>query len=206
MSTALYTCAPADLASLLSCPDSCPACPLRGCNSLASCSRNSSLLPARFFPAQVDFPERCEGSGYAVQFILKSRAFLLEFADHRLHQAFWHAGILSSASGRQGSSHGSSIAASLGATLTGVIHLGGMYLSGKIRLHPPPPNLDRDGTQGPGHARELLRSVVLYCKSSPPEHFRSEWQGVRRLCDTTPRKWCDLINDRRQSYNSETGR
>ena len=26
-------------------------------------------------PAQVDFPERCEGSGYAVQFILKSLSF-----------------------------------------------------------------------------------------------------------------------------------
>ncbi len=131
MSTALYTCAPADLASLLSCPDSCPAFPLRGCNSLASCSRNSSLLPARFFPAQVDFPERCEGSGYAVQFILKSRAFLLEFADHRLHQAFWHAGILSSAFGRQGRSPGKlysfSITTNLGAALTGVIHLRGYY-------------------------------------------------------------------------------
>ena len=60
-------------------------------------------------PAQVDFPERCEGSGHAVQFILKSRAFLLEFTDYRLHQAFWHTGILSSAFGRQGGSHGSSI-------------------------------------------------------------------------------------------------
>ena len=105
---AMHLLAPADLASLLS-PDSCPACPLRGCNSLASCSRNSSLLPAGFSPAQVDFPERCEGSGYAVQFILKSRAFLLEFTDYRLHQAFWHAGSLSSAFGRQGGSYGSSI-------------------------------------------------------------------------------------------------
>ena len=69
-----------DLASLFSCPDFCPACSLRGCNSLASCSRNSSL-----FPAQVDFPERCEGSGYAVEIILKSRAFLLELRDYRLH-------------------------------------------------------------------------------------------------------------------------
>ena len=40
-------CSPADLASLLSCPDFCPACPLRGCNSLVSCRRNSSLSLAR---------------------------------------------------------------------------------------------------------------------------------------------------------------
>jgi hypothetical protein len=30
-----------------------------------------------------------------VQFILKSRAFLLEFADYRLHQCLWHRAILS---------------------------------------------------------------------------------------------------------------
>jgi hypothetical protein len=87
MSTGPRICAPADLISLLS-PDSCPACSLRGRNSLASCSRNSSLFPARFSAAQVDFPERCGGSGYAVQFILKSGAFPLEFTDYRLHQAF----------------------------------------------------------------------------------------------------------------------
>jgi hypothetical protein len=49
------------LASLFSCLDFCPACPLRGCNSLASCRRNGSLFPTRFSPAQVGFPERCEG-------------------------------------------------------------------------------------------------------------------------------------------------
>jgi hypothetical protein len=32
---------------------------------------------------------------YAVQFVLKSRAFLLELADYRLHQCFWHEAILS---------------------------------------------------------------------------------------------------------------
>jgi hypothetical protein len=36
-----------------------------------------------------------------VQFILKSRAFLLEFADYRLHQCLWHRASLSPAFGRQ---------------------------------------------------------------------------------------------------------
>ena len=41
------------------------------------------------FPAaQVDFPECCEG--YAVQFILKSCAFLPELTDYRLQQSFGH--------------------------------------------------------------------------------------------------------------------
>jgi hypothetical protein len=74
------------LASLLTCPDFCPACPLRGCNSLASCFGNISLFPARFSRAQVDFPKRCQCSGHAVQLILKSGAFLLELTDYRLHQ------------------------------------------------------------------------------------------------------------------------
>ena len=102
-------CSGVDLASLLSCPDFCPACPLRGCNSLASCSRNGSLFSGRFSPAQVDFSECCEGSGYAVQFVLKSHAFLLEFADHRLHQVLWHPESLSPAFGHQGGSYESSI-------------------------------------------------------------------------------------------------
>ena len=38
----------------------------------------------------VDVPEGDQGGCYAVQFILKSRAFLLELADYRLHQCFWH--------------------------------------------------------------------------------------------------------------------
>ena len=67
------------------CPDFCPACPLRGGNPPASGSRHGPLLPTRFIPLQVDFPERCEGVAYAVQFILKSRAFLLELTDYRLH-------------------------------------------------------------------------------------------------------------------------
>jgi len=83
--------------SLLSCPNLCPACPLRSRNSLASCRRNSSLFPTRFPPAQVDFPERCEGRCYAVQFILKSLAFLLELAHYRLHQCLWHPASLTPA-------------------------------------------------------------------------------------------------------------
>jgi hypothetical protein len=43
----------------------------------------------------VDVPEGDQGGCYAVQFILKSRAFLLELADYRLHQCFWHEAILS---------------------------------------------------------------------------------------------------------------
>jgi hypothetical protein len=44
---------------------------------------------------QVDFPECCEGGRDAVQFILKSSAFLLEVTDYRLHQCLWHRAILS---------------------------------------------------------------------------------------------------------------
>jgi hypothetical protein len=107
----LIICLPADLASLLresnklpfspartllgSCPDSCPTCSLRGSNSLASGSGKGSLFPSRLAPAHVGFPERGEGSGYAVQFILKSSAFLLEFADYRLDQGLWHLASLS---------------------------------------------------------------------------------------------------------------
>jgi hypothetical protein len=43
----------------------------------------------------VDVPEGNQAGCYAVQFILKSRAFLLELADYRLHQCFWHEAILS---------------------------------------------------------------------------------------------------------------
>jgi hypothetical protein len=38
----------------------------------------------------VDVSESGQGGCNAVQFILKSFAFLLEFADYRLHQGFWH--------------------------------------------------------------------------------------------------------------------
>ena len=38
----------------------------------------------------VDVSESGQGGCNAVQFILKSFAFLLEFADYRLHQCFWH--------------------------------------------------------------------------------------------------------------------
>ena len=39
---------------------------------------------------QVDFPEGGQGGCYAVQFLFKSRAFLLENADYRLRQCFGH--------------------------------------------------------------------------------------------------------------------
>jgi len=78
----------------------CPSRPLRGHNSLASRSRNGALLAScssgfRLAPMHVDVPEGDQGGCYAVQFILKSRAFLLELADYRLHQCFWHEAILS---------------------------------------------------------------------------------------------------------------
>ena len=85
--------------SFLACPDLCPSCPLSCCNSLASGNRNRSLFVrrcgARFAPLHVDFPKGSEGGAYAVQFILKSCAFLLELADYGLHQCFWHESILS---------------------------------------------------------------------------------------------------------------
>src|SRR5208283_828337 len=37
-----------NLRSLLRCSDSCPACPLRGCNSLASRRRNGSLFAWKY--------------------------------------------------------------------------------------------------------------------------------------------------------------
>src|ERR1700682_3421643 len=52
--------------SLPGCPDFCPACPLCGCYSLASSRRDGSLFPTGFSRAQIDFPERCECSAYAV--------------------------------------------------------------------------------------------------------------------------------------------
>jgi hypothetical protein len=87
-----------DPRSLPRCPDFCPARPLRSGNSLASCRRNGSPFPTKF-RAQVDFPECCEGSGYAVQFTLKSHAFLLELAHYGLDQILWHRAILSPAFG-----------------------------------------------------------------------------------------------------------
>ena len=43
----------------------------------------------------INVSESGQGGCNAVQFILKSFAFLLEFADYRLHQSFWHEAILS---------------------------------------------------------------------------------------------------------------
>jgi hypothetical protein len=85
---------------------------------------------------QVDVSESGQGSCYAVQFILKSRAFLLELTDYRLHQCLWHRAISSPAFGRERVVRprtlilvGGSI---LGARLMGVIHLRGLYaLRGK---------------------------------------------------------------------------
>lgn len=39
-------------------------------------------------PIHVDVPEGEQGGFYAVQFIPKSRAFVLELTDYRLHQVF----------------------------------------------------------------------------------------------------------------------
>ena len=138
--TLMHLLAPVGLASLLSCADFCPSCPLSSCDSLASCSRHGPLLPTRLISLQVDFPERCEGSGYAAPFIFKSRAFLLELADHRLHQAFWHAGILSSSLDANVRSHRGLLIrwrTNLGRGLRGVIHL---RVRGQrpAKLHPPP--------------------------------------------------------------------
>ena len=70
--------------------DLCPPRPLSSRNSLAPRSRNSSRFASRSAPMQVDVSESGQGDCNAVQFILKSFAFLLEFADYRLHQCFWH--------------------------------------------------------------------------------------------------------------------
>jgi hypothetical protein len=45
-----------------------------------------SLGPSTFAPVQIDIPEGGQGVCYTVQFVFKSRAFLLELADYRLHQ------------------------------------------------------------------------------------------------------------------------
>ena len=70
--------------------DLCPPRPLSSRNSLAPRSRNSSRFASRSAPVHVDVSESGQGGCNAVQFILKSFAFLLEFADYRLHQCFWH--------------------------------------------------------------------------------------------------------------------
>ena len=46
-----------------------------------------------------DLPKGGQGGCYTVEFILNSYAFLLEFANYRLHQCFWHESILSLAFG-----------------------------------------------------------------------------------------------------------
>jgi hypothetical protein len=78
--------------SLFLCPNLRPTCPLSCRYSLASSSRNGSLPQSTFAPMQIDFPEGGQGVCYAVQFVLKSRAFLLELADYRLHQDPTHLG------------------------------------------------------------------------------------------------------------------
>src|SRR6266446_8300576 len=75
--------------------DLCPPRPLSSRNSLAPRSRNSSLLASWLAPTQVDVSESGQGGRHAVQFVLKSFSFLLESADYRLHQCFWHEEILS---------------------------------------------------------------------------------------------------------------
>jgi len=96
--------------SLLLCPNLRPTCPLSCRYSLAYGSRNGSLPPSTFGSVQIDFPEGGQSGGYAVKFVLKSRAFLLELADYRLHQCSWHGSILSLAIRRQDGSCGESLA------------------------------------------------------------------------------------------------
>jgi len=84
--------------SFLSGSNFCPSRPLSGGYSLASGSGNRPLFAAcnsSFASTHEDVPKGGQGGGYAVQFILKSCAFLLEFANYRLHQCFWHEVILS---------------------------------------------------------------------------------------------------------------
>ena len=44
---------------------------------------------------QVDVSESGQGGRHAAQLVFKSFSFLLEFADYRLHECFWHEEILS---------------------------------------------------------------------------------------------------------------
>jgi hypothetical protein len=52
-------------------------------------------------PPNVDHPKSGQGGGYAVQLNLKSRTFLLELTDYRLHQGPWHPASLSPVFGRE---------------------------------------------------------------------------------------------------------
>jgi len=81
--------------------DLCPPRPLSSRNSLAPRSRNSSFFASWSAPMHVDASESGEGGCHAVQFVLKSFSFLLEFADYRLHQCYWHEAILSLPNGPQ---------------------------------------------------------------------------------------------------------
>jgi hypothetical protein len=56
--------------------------------------RGHPRLRARHSPFHINqaVPEGSQGSRYAVEFILKSRAFFLELTDYRLHQCFGHGG------------------------------------------------------------------------------------------------------------------
>jgi hypothetical protein len=85
----------------LGCPDLGPPCLLGRCYSPASRSRKGSPLASRdrlrFAAAHVGVPEGGQDACYAMQFILKSRAFPLELADYGLHPCFWHEAILSPA-------------------------------------------------------------------------------------------------------------
>ncbi len=137
-----------DPISLLS-PDSCPACPLRDCNSLAPGSRNSSPFPARLSAAKVDFPERCEGSGYACSsFSSRVRSFWSSLTTDcirllacwkfiiRIWTPRWFPRKLDHDQSRGGADR--------------VIHLRGRMWRREKRLHPPTTDLD---PRGPGRAR-----------------------------------------------------
>jgi hypothetical protein len=71
------------------CPNLCPSRSLRGGDSSASCRRNRSFLAREgrttLAPLQESFPEGSQGSGYAVEFILESRTFLLKLLNQGLN-------------------------------------------------------------------------------------------------------------------------
>lgn len=81
-----------NLLMLLACPNLGPSRLLRCYYSPPSCGGNRSLLASRsrLGAVYVDLPEGRQSRRYAVQFIRKSHAFLLELAHYGLHQCFAH--------------------------------------------------------------------------------------------------------------------
>jgi hypothetical protein len=66
-------------------PDLCPAGPLRCRYSLASGNGDGSLLAGCGGAVYIDFAERGQGCGYAMEFIGEPHAFILELVDYGLH-------------------------------------------------------------------------------------------------------------------------